>query len=186
MMCAQFLKAHQHEAGRVYTAAKRFDWMLKAYGRPCAGCCATRPHPGLPGVTIGITVYLYIVVPKGFFPEQDTGRLAGRYGRTGHLLRGDAGKDALHGQDPSRRIRVSIVTPFVGGSGGGGTNTAAFHCSSRIGRRKVDRRGVIKRLRRKLRIFRAQLFMSRRRTSTRRPQQRAISVHAGNRESGRA
>ena len=28
--------------------------------------------------TIGLTIYLYVVVPKGFFPQQDTGRLSGQ------------------------------------------------------------------------------------------------------------
>ena len=40
-------------------------------------------------LTMGVTVFLYIKVPKGFFPQQDTGRLQGRYRRpAAHLLPG--------------------------------------------------------------------------------------------------
>src|SRR5882757_9400616 len=29
------------------------------------------------GITVGLTIYLYIAIPKGFFPQQDTGRITG-------------------------------------------------------------------------------------------------------------
>ena len=35
------------------------------------------PHHDRAGRTISVTVYLYIIIPKGFFPEQDTGRMSG-------------------------------------------------------------------------------------------------------------
>ena len=44
----------------------------------CAGCCAIQRS--MLGVTVGtacLSVYLYVIVPKGFFPQQDTGRLQG-------------------------------------------------------------------------------------------------------------
>ena len=38
-------------------------------------------HPAITmmalAATISVTVYLYVIIPKGFFPEQDTGRLSG-------------------------------------------------------------------------------------------------------------
>ena len=42
-----------------------------------------------------LSVYLYIKVPKGFFPQQDTGRIMGGvHGRAGHFLPSDARQDA--------------------------------------------------------------------------------------------
>ena len=50
-------------------------------------CCVTI-------VTLGLNVYLYVIIPKGFFPQQDTGRLNGNFiGDQDDLLPGDAGQD---------------------------------------------------------------------------------------------
>ena len=41
--------------------------------------------------TVCLNVYLYVIIPKGFFPQQDTGRLVGGHpGRPEHLVPGDA------------------------------------------------------------------------------------------------
>jgi multidrug efflux pump len=81
--------------------------------------------------TIGLNVYLYIVIPKGFFPQQDTGQLQGG-------IRGDAtasfqlmkGKlqqvAAIIQHDPA----VATVTGSVGGGGfgpGGGGGARQCH-----------------------------------------------------------
>src|SRR5436190_14288009 len=42
------------------------------------GCCGIRPPMLLVLlITIGVNAYLLVIVPQGFFPQQDTGRLAG-------------------------------------------------------------------------------------------------------------
>jgi multidrug efflux pump len=85
MMCARLLKARPKEGhGRLYIASERvFNSMLRGY-RASLGW--TLRNPGLIilvlACTIGLNVYLYMIVPKGFFPRQDTGRLAG-------FIRGD-------------------------------------------------------------------------------------------------
>ncbi len=38
-------------------------------------------------------IYLFIIVPKGFFPQQDTGRLMGGYGLAGYLFPGHDSQD---------------------------------------------------------------------------------------------
>ncbi len=48
-------------------------------------------HPGsMLALTLGtmvLSVYLYTIIPKGFFPQQDTGRISGYYsGCGGHFL----------------------------------------------------------------------------------------------------
>ncbi|NEK55704.1 nodulation protein, partial [Rhizobium leguminosarum] len=55
-----------------------FDWMQRGYARTL-GWSLLHPRLILAVLiaTIGLNVYLYIIVPKGFFPQQDTGRLVG-------------------------------------------------------------------------------------------------------------
>jgi multidrug efflux pump len=80
MMCARFLVPERERShGPFYRAGERaFDWLL---GRYESGLTWVLRHP-FPMLlvtlgTIGLTVYLYSAVPKGFFPQQDTGRLTG-------------------------------------------------------------------------------------------------------------
>ncbi len=80
MMCAQILKSEEEENhGSLYRLSQGiFDGMLKLY-RVILGW-VLRHQPLTLAVTIAtacLTVYLYIQVPKGFFPQQDTGRLTG-------------------------------------------------------------------------------------------------------------
>ena len=55
-----------------------FDWIHRGYEKSL-GWVLRHPQPMLlvTILTIGVSVYLYIIVPKGFFPDQDTGRLMG-------------------------------------------------------------------------------------------------------------
>ncbi len=56
-----------------------FDWILAAYDRGAApGCCDHQLVTLLVTfATVALTVYLYIIVPKGLFPQQDTGTICG-------------------------------------------------------------------------------------------------------------
>ena len=81
MMCARLLKhTPEEQQGRFYRmlpAVFRPDHRSSTAG-PCAGCWTTRPPTLLVAVaTLVLTVLLYIVVPKGFFPVQDTGVILG-------------------------------------------------------------------------------------------------------------
>ncbi|MDB6042709.1 MAG: Acriflavin resistance plasma rane protein [Gammaproteobacteria bacterium] len=105
-------------------------------------------------VTVGLNVYLYIVVPKGFFPQQDTGQLQGG-------IRGDAfnsfqlmkGKlqqvAAIIQHDPA----VAAVTGSVGGGGfgpgggGGGAGASVSVTLKPLAERKVSADAIIARLR---------------------------------------
>ena len=80
MMCSQLLKTmHEEKHGRAYRSSQWvFDRMLGIY-RFCLEW-VLRHQPVMGVVTIAtacLTVYLYIIVPKGFFPQQDTGRISG-------------------------------------------------------------------------------------------------------------
>src|SRR5271167_3101980 len=80
MMCAVLLRSDTGEGhGWLYRTSERFfDAMLDAYRRTLT--IALR-HPALMmlvlAAVLGLNFYLYNVIPKGFFPQQDTGRLTG-------------------------------------------------------------------------------------------------------------
>jgi HAE1 family hydrophobic/amphiphilic exporter-1 len=80
MMCALFLRDEKHtEHGRFYLTLERgFQWMLDRYTR---GLDLVLSHQRTTLITflitVAIAVALYVVVPKGFFPQQDTGIIVG-------------------------------------------------------------------------------------------------------------
>jgi multidrug efflux pump len=80
MMCARLLrKDSQEKKNRLYRMSEEvFDTIRAGYGRTLGWALR---HPFIVilmlGATIGLNVYLYIVIPKGFFPQQDTGRAVG-------------------------------------------------------------------------------------------------------------
>jgi multidrug efflux pump len=79
-MCAKFLQSqHDRKHGRLYRAFEiGFDWLLGGY-RTSLRWVLQHPAPMLllTIATACVSVYLYVIVPKGFFPQQDTGRLQG-------------------------------------------------------------------------------------------------------------
>ena len=81
MMCARLLKPEPKEAeqGRFYRASGAFiDWMIAQYARMLQWVLKHQPLTLLVAIgTLALTVFLYMVVPKGFFPVQDTGVILG-------------------------------------------------------------------------------------------------------------
>jgi len=79
MMCSRLLKPETHQHGRLYQLFERaFDGLLGLYGR---GLNIVLRHQLITLLvmlgTIVLTGYLYVVIPKGFFPQQDTGMITG-------------------------------------------------------------------------------------------------------------
>ncbi|AMP10930.1 MMPL family protein [Collimonas arenae] len=80
MLCSRFLKPHSAEShGRMYQLFERgFDAMLNAYKR---GLHVVLRHQFITLMvffaTMAATVILFMVIPKGFFPQQDTGFVFG-------------------------------------------------------------------------------------------------------------
>jgi HAE1 family hydrophobic/amphiphilic exporter-1 len=79
MMCAYLLKPESKEHGWLYRLSERgFDGLLNLYE---AGLKIVLRHRFITLMTmlgtIALTGYLYMVIPKGFFPEQDTGLIIG-------------------------------------------------------------------------------------------------------------
>ncbi|WGT26272.1 MdtB/MuxB family multidrug efflux RND transporter permease subunit [Pseudomonas marginalis] len=81
MMCARLLKREpkEEEQSRFYKASGAWiDWLIEAYGRKLQWVLRHQPLTLLVAIaTLGLTVVLYLVVPKGFFPVQDTGVIQG-------------------------------------------------------------------------------------------------------------
>jgi hydrophobe/amphiphile efflux-1 (HAE1) family protein len=80
MMCAYLLKPEREQHGWLYRMSERgFDGLLYAYE---AGLKIVLRHRFITLMvmlgTIALTGYLYVVIPKGFFPQQDTGLIIGQ------------------------------------------------------------------------------------------------------------
>jgi multidrug efflux pump subunit AcrB len=80
MMCAYVLKPGHREHGWLYRVSERgFDGILNLYE---AGLKIVLRHRFITLMvmlgTIALTGYLYVVIPKGFFPQQDTGLIIGQ------------------------------------------------------------------------------------------------------------
>jgi multidrug efflux pump subunit AcrB len=76
MMSAQLLRDPRAQAhGRLYLFAEAsFDRMLALYDRGLRWVLRHRViTPVATAGTVLLTVYLYVIIPKGFFPQQDTG-----------------------------------------------------------------------------------------------------------------
>src|SRR5206468_8188123 len=109
--------------------------------------------------TVCLSVYLFIIVPKGFFPQQDTGRMIGGIQAdqsiSFQLMRKKLAEFiGIIGQDPA-------VASVVGFTGGGQTNSGfVFVALKPLSERKISVDQVIGRLRGKLaRVAGARLFL---------------------------
>jgi multidrug efflux pump len=81
MMCALLLRSHQREQhGRIYRLNEwAFNKIHRGYELSLRWVLRHQPLMLLVTLsTIGLTIYLYVIIPKGFFPQQDTGRLSGQ------------------------------------------------------------------------------------------------------------
>lgn len=165
MMCAYLLRQHTKH-GRLYEWGERgFESVVRLYGRTLTRVLR---HPAITLAiliaTIGLNVYLFIHVPKGFFPLQDNGRMMGAIQADQDTSFQSMQKRLLQMIDIiSKDPAVDTVNGFTGGGGGGGatTNTARMFISLKpLEERKVHVDQVIARLRPKLaRVPGANLYM---------------------------
>ena len=162
MLCARFLKAQDESRhGIFYRASERaFRWLHDEYAR---GLRWVLRHQwlmlGAVFATVALNVYLFMIVPKGFFPQQDTGRLNGRT-----LAAQDISFEAMNAKERTLAQMVlddpavATVTAFVGGNGpgGGSTNIGSMYIAlkppaeRKENGRVVSSDMVVNRLRRKL------------------------------------
>jgi multidrug efflux pump len=148
MMCAYLLKEQRAHGWMYRTSERAFTWVVDTYGRTLS--VALRFHPLTLLVllaTILLNVYLFIRVPKGFFPQQDNGRLQGS-------VQGDQ-DISFQAMDTSLRQMVDIVDAdpaidTVNGFTGGGNTARLFISLKPLAERKVSADVIIARLRPKL------------------------------------
>jgi hydrophobe/amphiphile efflux-1 (HAE1) family protein len=125
-MCARFLTQHEEHHGRFYMSLERFfDWLVNGYERLLR--IVLRHQPLTLGVffaTLALTVILFAMMPKGFFPQQDTGLLyasteAAQNVSFDDMVRKQEQAAAILRADPA----MGTVPSVVGANGGGTTNT---------------------------------------------------------------
>ncbi len=152
MMCAKFLQSqHNRQHGPLYNATERFfDWVLKGYERTLT---VVLKHPqftlSVTLVTIAVNIFLFIIVPKGFFPQQDTGRMGGSI-----VGDQDISFTAMR-EKLSQFITIVKADPAVdhvtGFTGGGTANRGNMFVQLKpLDERKISVDAVIARLRPKL------------------------------------
>jgi len=154
MMCAVLLRSEAGQThGRLYQASERFfERMLDIYRRSLT---AALRHPAtmmlILAVVLGLNFYLYDVIPKGFFPQQDTGRMIG-------IIQADQSISfQLMQQKLTQFVTILKQDPAietaVGFTGGGQTNSGFMFVSLKpLSERKLSVDGVIARLRRKMAV----------------------------------
>src|SRR6202140_4595319 len=79
-MCAKFLRPSKNEKHNIFYRASEwmFERVLAVYTHALKGVLAHQPLTGVVTILVAVlSVFLYIKVPKGFFPQQDTGRIMG-------------------------------------------------------------------------------------------------------------
>jgi hydrophobe/amphiphile efflux-1 (HAE1) family protein len=155
MMCSVLLRK-KAKHGKLYMASERaFERILKGYEHSLAWVL---DHSLLVLVifiaTVALNVFLFIVIPKGFFPQQDTGRMNGSI-VADQVISFQAMQSKIQRlativkQDPA----VDTVLAFTGGGGGTTTNTGrVFIALKPLAERKVSADQIINRLRPKLAV----------------------------------
>jgi multidrug efflux pump len=155
MLCATILRPEKKSDHGVLfrTSEWTFNWMHGHYERSLRWALShARVMLVIMVMTLVTNVYLFIIVPKGFFPEQDTGRIAGSI-----QAAQDMSFQAMKGKlldivdliktDPD----IDYVIGFTGGGGGSTTNTGRMFISLKpFEKRNVSATQIIGRLRKKL------------------------------------
>jgi multidrug efflux pump len=159
MMCAHLLRGHEEHGWLYRTTERGFNWTVRMYARSLDTVLL---HPTATllvlAATVGLNIYLYITVPKGFFPQQDNGRMMGAI-----VADQDSSFQTMQ-QNLLQMLRIVQSDPAVatvsgntGGSGGGGRtiNSASINIQLKpLAERKVSVYQVIERLRPKLATIR--------------------------------
>ena len=150
MMCAHLLKEVRSHGWMYRTSERGFDWVVSRYGSTLSLALRFRAITLIVLLaTIGLNVYLFLKVPKGFFPQQDNGRIQG---------------SITADQDTSFQAMDKIMLPMInivaadpavdtvnGFTGGSTYNTARLFISLKpLEERKITADLIIARLRPKL------------------------------------
>jgi HAE1 family hydrophobic/amphiphilic exporter-1 len=164
MMASRFLRAHgETKHGRLYQWSERaFDAMLHGYERGLDLAIRWKfTTLMIFFATLGISVYLFVIIPKGFFPQQDNGLItatseANQDVSFAEMKRRQEALGDIVRADPD----VASVAMAIGGSGRAGNNGNLFITLKPRNERKASAQQIIARLRPKLeKVEGARLFM---------------------------
>jgi multidrug efflux pump len=153
MLCARFLKAHDPgRHGALYRMSERgWLWMNRTYKTTVGWVLRhQRSTFAVAILMVVLNVWLYFIVPKGFFPQQDTGRMTG-------IIRGDQDVSFQDMRDKTNQfIRIVKQDPAIenvlASVGGNSAQNQGrmFVTLKPLAQRKVSADQVIARLRPKL------------------------------------
>jgi HAE1 family hydrophobic/amphiphilic exporter-1 len=165
MMCSRFLRPHSEhqEHGRFYQWSERgFDAMLRGYERGLELAMGWRRTTlVIFFATLALSVYLFVIIPKGFFPQQDIGLISGTTEASqdisfAEMVRQQEALQAIVQADPA----VATVGAVIGGNGRAGNNGSMFITLKPLNERDANAMQVIARLRPKLeKVQGARLYM---------------------------
>src|SRR6185312_15232022 len=164
MMASRFLRSH-HDArhGRLYQLSERgFEAMLRGYERVLDLALNWKRTTLLMFfATLCLSVYLFVLIPKGFFPQQDVGLITAT-SEASQDISFEAMKSRQEAlskivmEDPD----VATVAMAIGGSGRAGNNGNLYITLKPRDERKASAQQVIARLRPKLaKVEGARLYM---------------------------
>ena len=164
MMASRFLRAHSETRhGRFYQWSERaFERMLHAYERGLDLALRwSKTTLAIFFATIALSVYLFVIIPKGFFPQQDNGFLTG----VSEMSQDISFSDMKRKQEELSRIvqadpAVDSIAMFIGG-GGTALNSGRMYITLKPhDERNADAQQIIARLRPKLeKVEGARLYM---------------------------
>jgi multidrug efflux pump len=166
MMASRILKPHSgQKQGRVFQASERaFDSMIAFYGRTLKFVLRFQTITLLVALaTLLLTIFLYIIIPKGFFPVQDTGIIQGISQASptiGPKAMGEKQQELANVilDDPA----VESLSSFIGADGTNiTTNSGRMSINLKpLEQRKINASDVIRRLQTKIQDVQGiQLFM---------------------------
>jgi HAE1 family hydrophobic/amphiphilic exporter-1 len=164
MMASRFLREHKEtHHGRFYQWSERaFDAMLHAYERGLDLALRWRLTTlVIFFATLALSVYLFVVIPKGFFPQQDTGLITGASEAAQDISFADMKR---HQEELGKIVQadpdVATVAMAIGGNGGALNTGRVYVTLKPREERTANAQQIIARLRPKLeKVEGARLFM---------------------------
>jgi hydrophobic/amphiphilic exporter-1 (mainly G- bacteria), HAE1 family len=164
MMASRFLREHKEtKHGRFFQWSENaFDAMLHAYERGLDLALRWRLTTlGIFFATLALSVYLFVVIPKGFFPQQDTGLITGASEAAQDISFDDMKR---HQEELGKIVQadpdVATVAMAIGGNGGALNTGRVFVTLKPRDERSASAQQIIARLRPKLeKVEGARLFM---------------------------
>ncbi|HLH38935.1 MAG TPA: multidrug efflux RND transporter permease subunit [Bryobacteraceae bacterium] len=146
MMCARFTGAGEDRQHNIFyrLSGGAVEMLRRGYSKSLGWVLDHQPVTlAITLATVALSVFLYIRVPKGFFPQQDVGRLSGT------ILADQATSFQAMREHVKRLIEiveqdpaVETLNAYVGGGGGGGGGSALNQGKMNISLKPLAERGV--------------------------------------------